>query len=566
MAESWDKDVDVLVVGSGKGALTGALCSHEMGAGEVLVVEKGDKFGGTSALSGGVIWIPGNRYAREAGFEDSEDDARAYLKRTIPDAIRRDNMIDAYLANGPRMVDFLHERSNARYVSLDYPDYHSHIEGSGTRRALEPEPLDSAELGDDNAIVSHSHQIWYILNRIPLTLGEQKRIQLGQKGWKAMVAKLILRYALDLPFRRKTRYDRYRKVGGAGVGRLYLTLKQRGVAMWRNSPMIELLREGDRVTGAIVRHEGRDLRIRARKGVILAAGGFEQNQAMREQYLPQPTSSTWSAGVPTNTGDAVNVGMAAGAATGLMNKAWWCMTTNVPGEARPRLMIIEKALPGSMLVNRAGRRFLNESQNYQSLVDNLYAVHTAEDPCIPCWLIFDARFRRDYIVGPLLTPGTNPDWMFPKSWYSEGFLTKANTIPDLARQTGIDEAKLAETVARLNAYAESGVDADFNRGATAYDRFYGDPTITPNPNLAPITEAPFYAIKLAPGDIGTQGGLVTNENGQVMGTDGQPIAGLYAAGNCTAAVIPTYPGAGSTLGPAMVFAYQAAKHMTGFND
>ena len=258
--------------------------------------------------------------------------------------------------------------------------------------------------------------------------------------------------------------------------------------------------------------------------------------------------------------------MQAGGATNLMNKAWWCMTTNVPGEARPRLMIIEKTLPGCALVNRAGRRFLNESQNYQTLVDKLYEAHAPDNPCVPCYLVFDARFRRNYIVGPLLTPGTKPDRTFPNNWYREGFLTKANSIEQLARETGIDAAGLSDTIAKMNEYARTGVDLDFNRGQTEYDRFYGDPNIKPNPNLAPIKDAPFYAILLAPGDIGTQGGLVTNVNGQVMDTEGGPIGGLYATGNCTAAVIPTYPGAGSTLGPAMVFAYQAAKHMTGYND
>lgn len=563
----WDVEVDVLVVGSGKGALTGALCSHDMGAGDVLLIEKSDKIGGTSALSGGVIWIPGNRYSNAAGVDDSLDEAHAYLKRTIPDEIRRDDMLAAYLENGPRMIDFLHERSEARYMPLlNYPDYHSHIPGAKFGRALEPEPLDSEALGDDNDIVSHSHQIWYIANRVPLTLDEQRRIQTGQKGWRRMVAKLILRYIADRGWRRRTRYDRYRKVGGAGVGRLYLSLRDRGVPMWRNCAMTSLCRDDDgRVTGAVAMREGRELRIKARKGVLLAAGGFEQNQAMRERYLPHPTDRAWSAAVPTNTGDAVNAGVAVGAATGLMNKAWWCMTASVPGEPRPRLVIIEKALPGCCLVNKAGRRFLNESQNYQSLVDKLYEAHSAENPCVPCYLVFDARYRRDYIVGPLLTPGTNPDWMFPKSWYEKGFLAKGRTIDEIARKMGIDASGLSDTIAKMNSYAQTGVDLEFNRGATEYDRYYGDPRIKPNPNLAPIAEAPFYAMLLAPGDIGTQGGLITNSDGQVVGEDGEPIRGLYAAGNCTAAVIPTYPGAGSTLGPAMVFAYQAAKHMTGFN-
>lgn len=566
--QNWDQSVDVLVVGSGLGAMTAALASHEMGCRDVLLVEKAAQFGGTSALSGGVIWIPCNRYARAVDQADSTEEAHEYLRRTIPDEIRRDDMIQAYLQNGPKMIDFLHEKSHARYMSLSmYPDYHTHIAGSKHgNRALEPEPFDSSLLGASNAIVSHSHSIWYLFGRIPLTLTEANAITVKLKGWRTLLSKLLLKYATDLPWRLRSRYDRQRKIGGAGIGRLFLSLKERGVPMWLNAPMCELIEQDGRVIGAVIERDGKRLSIQARKGVVLACGGFEHNQAMRERYLPKPTSKDWSSGVKGNTGDGLNQGARLGAALDLMGKAWWCMTASVPGEERPRLMIMEKSFPGSCLINRNGKRFVNESQNYMTMQDRLYEAHSEANPCAPAYLLFDARVRRKYIVGPLLTARTRPDWTLPKSWFEKGFVARANTIDELAGKIGVPAGNLQQTLEQFNGYATTGRDLDYQRGETEYDRHYGDPQIKPNPNLAPIVEAPFYAVRLDPGDIGTQGGLVTNIHGQVLRENGEPIAGLYASGNCTAAVIPTYPGPGATLGPAMVFAYQAAKHITGFDD
>ncbi|RJG03202.1 FAD-dependent oxidoreductase [Noviherbaspirillum sedimenti] len=565
---AWDHSVDVLVVGSGLGGMTAALSAYEMGCKDVLLVEKAGKFGGTSALSGGVIWIPCNKLAREAGQQDSLEEAHTYLRNTIPDAIRRDDMLGTYLAHGPKMIDFLYEKSHARYTSLSmYPDYHTHIAGSKEgNRALESEPFDSSLLGADNDIVSHSHPIWYLFGIIPLTLTEANTISVKLKGWKLLLTKLLAKYAFDLPWRLRSRYDRKRKIGGSHVARLYLSLKERGISMWRSAPLQELIEENGRVIGAVIQRDGKACRVKARRGVILTAGGFEHNQSMREQYLPHPTNARWSAGVKTNTGDAITAGARLGAATEQMQKGWWCMTCSVPGEAMPRLMIMEKSVPGTCLVNRNGKRFLNESENYVTMQDKLYAAHTNETPCAPAYLIFDARVRRKYIIGPLLTARTRPDWMLPKRWFSEGMITKADSLVELAKKTGINPHHLEETVAQINRYAVTGKGLDFGRGDSSYDRHYGDPEIKPNPNLAPIIQAPFYAFRLEPGDIGTMGGLVTNMHGQVLRENGEPLEGLYASGNCTSAILPTYPGPGATLGPAMVFAYQAAKHITGYRD
>jgi 3-oxosteroid 1-dehydrogenase len=261
--------------------MTAALSTYELGCRDVLLIEKARQFGGTSALSGGVIWIPCNRYAREAGQADSLEEAHEYLRRTIPDDIRRDDMIAAYLENGPKLIDFLHGVSHARYMSLSmYPDYHSHIPGAKMgNRALESTPFDSALLGSSNDVVSHSHPIWYLLGRIPLTLTEANAISVKLKGWQMLVGKLLFKYAIDIPWRLRSKYDRMRKVGGSGVGRLFLSLKERGVPMWLNAPMIKLIEENGRVVGAVVNRDGRRLYIEARKGVVLASGGFEHNQA-----------------------------------------------------------------------------------------------------------------------------------------------------------------------------------------------------------------------------------------------------------------------------------------------
>jgi 3-oxosteroid 1-dehydrogenase len=224
---------------------------------------------------------------------------------------------------------------------------------------------------------------------------------------------------------------------------------------------------------------------------------------------------------------------------------------------------MEKSYPGSCVVNDRGKRIANESQNYMSYMLELFAKHSEADPQVPSWHIFDARFRGRYFVGPLLTSKFRPDWMLPKSYFTSGFLAKAATVGELARKTGIDPAGLDKTIAAMNDYARTGKDLEFGRGDAQYDRYYGDPTVKPNPCLAPIDQAPFYAMRIEPGDFGTHGGLAINSDAQVLRESGQPIPGLYAIGNCAAAILPTYPGPGSTLGPAMTFGWQAAKHAAG---
>jgi len=558
---TWDREVDVLVVGTGNGALTSALCNWEMGSKDLLIVEKTDKVGGTSASSGGGIWIPANHYAKACGAEDSIEDAKTYLMGTLFGEDVPEEMIDAYLENGPKMLKFLADRTDVRYESLEhYPDYYTNYDGARAgHRSLEPAPVDMSELGDDWKNVRWSHHMMRMFNRIHFTQVEAHSIMTQAPGWKSLLAKLLVSYITDLGWRFKTPVARRLCTGSAGIARLYLSVKKRGIPLEFNTRFVSLIAEGTQILGAKLERDGKETTIRARKGVVLGAGGFEKNQALREQYLPAPTDASWSAGNPANEGDALLAGLAVGAKTRLMKDAWWTTTLCVPDEPTPRLSIMEKSFPGSCVVNKAGKRFANESQNYMAFQKELFATHSDETPNAPAWQIFDARFRRNFMVGPLMTAAMKPDWQIPKKWFDTGFVAKANTIRELASIMGIDPDGLEETIGKMNDFARTGVDEDFHRGESAYDRYYADPAIKPNPCLAPFDEAPFYAMRIEAGDFGTLGGLDTDTNGRVKCEAGGVFEGLFAVGNSSAAILPTYPGPGATLGSAMTMAYQSAK-------
>ena len=561
----WDREVDVLVVGTGNGALTAALCNWEMGTEDVLIIEKTDKVGGTSATSGGGIWIPVNHYAKACGADDSAEDAKKYLMGTLFGEDVPEEMIDTYIEQSPKMLKFLADRTDVIYESLEhYPDYYTNYDGAKSgHRSLEPKPIAMSELGDDWKNVRWTHHMMRMFSRIHFTQVEAHTIMTQAPGWKSLLAKMILGYVTDISWRFRTAIDRRLCTGSAGIARLYLSVKKRGIPLLFNSRMTSLIEDGGRVTGVIVQQGGKTLRLGARKGVVLGAGGFEKNQALREQYLPAPTNTQWSAGNPANEGDALLAGLSLGAKTRLMKDAWWTTTLCVPDEPTPRLAIMEKSFPGSCVVNRAGERFANESQNYMAFQKDLFATHSDTSPNAPAWQIFDARFRRNFMVGPLMTAAMKPDWQIPKSWFETGFVAKANSIHDLAEQVGIDPQGLEGTIAKMNRYAETGTDEDFHRGESAYDRYYADPNIKPNPCLASIDEGPFYAMRIEAGDFGTLGGLDTDVHGRVKLEAGGVVEGLFAVGNCSAAILPTYPGPGATLGPAMTMAYQSAKLING---
>lgn len=567
---NWDYEYDVVVVGSGNGALTSALCAHDGGA-KTLVIEKSDQFGGTSATSGGGVWIPNNRYAKAENVDDSDQDARDYINSVSPKGKINEDLIETYIIEGPRMIDYLHENSIVKYRNLPYyPDYFpDNPGGKGGNRSMEPEPISGTKLGNDLAKLREQHpQTAFTMGPINMNFTQvEGQLLLGAlPGWKSLFAKLITKYIFDIPMRFKWGWkDRRLTMGNAGVARLILSLKDRDVDLWIDTGMTDLIENKGKVIGIKANKYGSEINIKANKGVILASGGFEKDQNLREQYLPQPTNSDWSAGNIYNTGDALKVALKLGADTHQMDTGWWSTVMKVPNQEKGWLSMVDKSMPGNYTVNKNGERFSNESQNYVSFVDDMFKQYAEGNPCAPCYMIFDSNFRKNRPCGPLLQGTMQPDSSVPKEWWTPSFLSKADTLEKLAEIVGIDPRGLLKTQAKVNKFSKTGKDLDLKRGDSVYDRYYGDPSVTPNPCLASLDKGPFYCMVLYPGEMGTAGGLVIDVNARVLKADGVAIPGLYACGNCTTALLPKYPGPGSTLGPAMTFGYLAAKHITGTN-
>ncbi|CAG8863858.1 3-oxosteroid 1-dehydrogenase [Pseudomonas fluorescens] len=554
---------DVIVVGSGAGAMTSALFAAEQGL-SVLVVEKSDKFGGTSAISGGGIWIPNNHYFAAKGGRDSVELALQYLKAATGEH-GDEKRLRAYVKHAPQMIRALAENSHVRYaVATKYPDYYPQLPGSlAGGRTLDPELFDTSLLGDELANLRTPSPSTLLMGRIAWTARHAHKAMSRSFGWRLLILGLMVRYKLDFKWRRKRRRDRRAALGSALVASLRRSLMDRNIPLWLNTDFEKLLTDNERVNGVQVCRDGQTLQLHARHAVVFGSGGFEQNQALRERYLPQPTMRDWSATPPgNNTGAALQAGIELGAATALMDWAWWAPTISVPGEEKPRGVFAERAFPGAIVVNSLGRRFVNEAAPYLEFVDAMYRDNqNTGGKSIPSWVIFDGHFRFSYAMGPLMPAQVMPDSRLRKEWLNTLYF-KADSLAALAAQIGVDSAGLEQTVQKMNAYARSGVDADFGRGGNVFDRYYGDSNVKPNPCLAPLSKGPYYAMRLDAGDIGTKGGLLTNEHAQVMSQDGEVIPGLYAIGNCSASVMGTsYPGAGGTLGPAMTFGYIAAHHI-----
>ena len=557
-----DHSVDLLIVGSGASAMTAALIASDLG-GAPLLIEKTDRYGGSTAMSGGGVWVPNNHLMADAGVEDTPEDAWNYLKGTTAGAVS-DERLRAYLENAPAAVRYLSEHSHVEFVALsEYADYYPRVSGSKPGgRALEPENFDARLLGDEFLRMRDQNPQMQIMGRVFMTVFEARTLLCRTRGWIRLALKLMARYWLDLPWRFKSKRDRNLAMGNALVGMLRRSLMDRDIPLWLNTPARELIVENGRVVGAVVERDGRTVRIYASKGVILAAGGFEGNQAMREKYLPGPTRAEWSCANPNNTGDAIRMGLELGAGVDLMDDAWWGPTTVVPGEPHARMLVIEKSLPGSILVNKRGERFVNEAAPYVDVVNAMHEKNTPESPCVPAYLIFDATYRRKYPCGPMLQASQQPDWALPKA-FKQGYLKKADTLEGLAAQLGTDGRGLKASVEKLNEYARTGKDLDFHRGETVFDRYYGDDKVQPNPCLATLDTPPYYGLEAYPGELGTKGGLKTDPRARVLTDAGEPIPGLYAVGNCSASVMGrTYPGAGGTIGPAMTFGYIAGRHAT----
>jgi 3-oxosteroid 1-dehydrogenase len=355
-------------------------------------------------------------------------------------------------------------------------------------------------------------------------------------------------------------------MGRALIGPLRIGLRQAGVPVQLNTALTDLYVENGAVRGVYVRDTGASETaepklIKARRGVILACGGFEHNEQMRVKYQRAPITTEWTVGAKANTGDGIVAAEKLGATLELMEDAWWGPT--VPLVGAPWFALSERNSPGSIIVNMSGKRFMNESMPYVEAVHWMYGGEYGQGPGpgenIPAWLVFDQQYRNRYIFA-----GLQPGQRIPRKWLDSGVIVQADTLEELADKAGLPVDELLATVRRFNGFARSGVDDDFHRGESAYDRYYGDPTNKPNPNLGEIKHPPYYAAKMVPGDLGTKGGVRTDVHGRALRDDGSVIEGLYAAGNVSAPVMGhTYPGPGGTIGPAMTFGYLAALHIAG---
>lgn len=559
----WDKEVDILVVGSGAGGMLAALVGAQ-GRADVLIVEKAGLWGGTSATSGGGIWIPGSDVAKQAGFVDDLDGAFTYLRALSADNVPDEN-IRAFVDNAAPMLRWVMNNTPIKYMAFPYPDYHAENPGGSPQgfRTHLPLPLDGRALGDDIRTLRFASPAASLFGYLNWHFSETHEMLYRSKGWLRNLAKNMGKYWFDLPFRLTSRKDRRLTLGNALTGGLRMALQERNVPVWLDTPLKELVREGDRVVGAVVTHAGKPMRIGAREGVVLAAGGFDKNAEMRRENAPLYPIARYSGGVTSNTGDSIRAGAAIGAGTLNLQSAWAAPVFYVPGEDRGRLCTIERALPGCIMVNGRGERFLNEAASYHIVGQQMARRHVEHGDADPCWMIFDHKYRQQFPMGPLYP-------LMPLALQKKGvrsILKSGRTIEQLAGRIGCDPGRLAATLARFNTHAAHGQDPDFHRGEAAYDKMYGDPRQQPNPSLRPLDQGPFYAMPIYPGDIGTNGGLRTNAKAQVVGEDGGVIGGLYAVGNNAASAMgESYPGAGVTLGPAMTFGYLAARAMTGSND
>ena len=556
-------DCDVLVVGTGAGGLSAAVTARKLGL-DVLLVEKDAFYGGTTARSGGWLWIPCSPPARRAGIADSIEAARTYLRHEAGNHFDPER-VDAFLRHGPAMVDFFERETAMRFVLGPlFADYHPDAPG-GTPggRSICAEPFDARALGAEKARLRPPLREITFLGMMIGTGQELVHFFNATRSPRsaAVVAGLLTRHARDV-----LRHGRAMRLtnGNALAGRLAKSAFDLGIPLWTSAPARELVVENGGVRGALVEREGRTVHVRARRGVVLAAGGFPHDTARRRAlFRHAPTGAEhWSPAPPANTGDGLRLGEAAGAAIDDRhpNAAAWVPVSLVPwrdGSTGTFPHFVDRSKPGVIAVTAAGTRFVNEANSYHDFVQAMVAATEGREHA--AWFICDHVAQRRYGLG-FAKPFPLPLAPYLRS----GYLKRGRTWAELAAATGIDAAALERTVAEFNGPARRGEDPQFGRGSTAYNRSLGDPLVEPNPCVAPLERAPFYAVKVVPGDLGTFAGLRGDAHARVLDREGRPIPGLYAAGNDLASIMGgNYPGGGITLGPAMCFGWIAAHHLAG---
>jgi len=553
---------DILVVGSGAAGVTAALRAADLGL-SVLVIEKAPKYGGTSATSGGVMWIPDHGLSEG----DSREEALRYLDAIVADTVQRDRL-EAFVDQGPRMLAFLKEKGMELTVSA-WPDYFPEAPGARSDRAILCPTFDGRRLGGMFPLMREQYARFKLFNRYAMDVGQTFSILARAKGWKRTVAGIVTRYWSDREARRIGRRDRRFTMGGALMGRLCERLFSSGVEVRLDTRLDELVVEKGRVVGVRVSRFGESQTIAARRGVVICAGGFEWNQELRDRFFTIAGHVSHSS-TPENAnrGEALLAGLAIGAATEHVETGWWIPTMAIPMPAASNYEQTHQAAfdvgrPHSVCVNRNGDRFVDEACGYDRFGKAMVEDQLRTGANTPCWLIFDAVFRAKFTAGGILPSLIMPDRSIPVDWWDH-YLFRADSVEALARKIGISEAALTRTVKHMNHYAEQGLDPEFGRGGNAYDRMFGDASVAPNPCLGSITKAPFYAVPIQLGDIGTKGGLKTDAFARVLNEEGKAIPGLYAAGNATGSPFgDCYPGAGGTIGPAMTFGFVAANHIAG---
>lgn len=550
-----DRACDVLVAGSGAGGLAAAVTARKHGL-EVVVAEKEPVFGGTTALSGGWLWIPNHPMQQAIGVSDSMEDAATYLLHEAGEKFDPER-VNAFLAAAPKMVEFFTRETAVRFdPSAAFPDYHPDAPGGRAGgRSIVARAFDGRELGK---------RLKWLRAPLPeltvfgIMIGSGAELVHFMRWSKSLgsalfVARRLLGHgAATLVHGRGVRLTN----GNALAGRLLKSALDAGVELWSGTPVEELVREKGAVTGAVVRRDGRAVRVRTRKGVVLACGGFPQDAARRARLFPH--AAHFSPAPPGNTGDGLRLAQAAGGRLdeSLPNAAAWVPVSRVPrGGGAYGLFphFIDRAKPGVIAVTANGARFVNEGNSYHDFVQAL--LKTGETHA---WLVTDHRAIRAYGLG-FVKPRPLPLGPHLKS----GYLVSGQTVGELAVRAGID-VELESTVEAFNAHAKSGSDPDFHKGGNAYNRFYGDADIKPNPCVAPLARPPFYAVRVEIGDLGTYAGIATNARAQVLDERKRPIPGLYAAGNDALSIMGgNYPGPGITLGPAMTFGWIAGRHLAG---
>lgn len=542
-ATTWDREADVVVMGTGAGGLLAALTAHHRGA-SVIVLEKSSAVGGTTAVSGGVIWIPGNHHMVEVGCSDDRAEALGYIER-IADGKGDLAMIERYVDVGPEMVRWVEANSAVTFTSIPtYPDYHPELPGGRTGgRSLDNGLFDTNLLGEWKPKLRKNPTT----GKVPIAIPEAME-------WG------VFWNPFGIPYKVVSERAKNGIVhGGAGLcGKLLRALLDRGVEPLMETPGEDLVVDATgAVIGIVARGAEGPIRIRAKKGVILASGGFEWDAQLCRDFLAPELRHPVSP--PHNTGDALRMTMKLGVELGAMNECWWTPAVDIPGELYDgtqlhRCEFSVRCLPHSIIVNARGKRFTNEAGNYNDMTKPFFDHESVryERANLPAFLVVDQQYLDKYILVSAMNGRPIPD-----------YITQADTLEELAAKVGIDAEGLGATVERFNGFAATGVDADFGRGWSAFDRFYGDPRSTPNPNLGTIAKAPFYALPIHPGAMGTKGGPRTTPDGQVRRVGGAPIPGLYAVGNAAASPAGHgYPGAGITIGAAMVFGWLAAQHAT----